>query len=66
MRWRRNIVDELPPVVEIKVYFPTEGIQAMDLMEDIQTSDMGVIAETKGIWELCRVERINTSFPHVF
>ena len=55
MQWRRNIVDELPPVVEIKVYFPTESIQAMDLMEDIQTSDMGVTTETKRTWELCRV-----------
>ena len=66
MRWRRNIVDELPPVVEIKVDLLPEGIQTVNLMEYIQTSDMGIVTETKGSWELCRVYWINTSFPHVF
>ena len=50
MRWRRNIVDELSTVVFIKVYLLPEGIQAMNLMEHIQTSDMSVITEAIGRW----------------
>ena len=56
MRWRWNIVDELSTVVFIKVDLLPEGIQAMNLMEHIQTTDMGIITETIGMWELCRVQ----------
>jgi len=60
-----DVIDKFSPVVVIEVDFLAEIVQTVDLVEDVKSSDMGVITKTKIRWVFCGCQRVDASLPDV-